>query len=225
MATTNWKKVFLLLTGKAKSMSEIGNPHDMTQFRKLRQYTREERKERISNYTKFLFVRHPHQRLISAYYDRLRYDPSERDDNFQKIIGTEIIRRYRPPNETSEDSLNLGHDVKFPEFVQFLTDHTNPERLTNIHFRPIADLCYPCQMNYTFIGKYENLIEDVDRILHQVNVSLPFAFPSNNKHSRTSQRLVRDFRSISDDQRNALFREYRNDFHLFNYDPDEWLDY
>ena len=230
VATTNWKRVFLVLNGKAKpDLADLNNfnPHDMRQFKTLAEYSLEDRKRLLATFRKFLFVRHPFIRLDSAYYDRLRYDPTVVfDENFQQLIGTEIIRRYRNPNITSAKSLKEGHDVHFSELVQYLTDESNPVRMTNGHFAPISSLCFPCQVNYDFIGKYETLVDDARNILLQANVSLPFIFPpSTNRGSKTSERWSMDMRSLSPQLRQALLREYQQDFDLFDYDPNEWRRY
>ena len=225
VAATNWRRVFLVLTGQvAPDMNAIikRDPRDMTQFKTLKSYTVEERFRIVKNYKKFLFVRHPYNRLDSVYYDRLRYDPTI-NDNFQKVIGTVIIKRYRPKELTSPESLILGHDVRFPELVQYLTDESNPVRMSNVHFTPITDLCFPCQMDYDYVGKYESLEDDAEMILKQVNVTLPFVFPpSSNEESKRSKHWVEDMQSLTKEQQNALFKEYRKDFELFDYDPESW---
>ena len=144
-------------------------------------------------------------------------------DNFKRLIGTYIIRKYRSKDDLTPESLREGHDVKFPELVQFLTDTTNPVRLANGHFAPITNLCYPCQVNYDYIGKYETLLEDARMILAQINVSLPFIFPpTTNKNSKTSERWLSNMRLLNEAQYQSLHREYKRDFELFDYDPLDW---
>ena len=78
-------------------------------------------------------------------------------------------------------------------------------------------------MNYTFIGRVEDLPEDASMILKEAaNVTLPFRFPRPDKPSKTAERLAMDMRLLSDDQRAALYREYQQDFQLFDYDKDDW---
>ena len=224
IATTNWRRVFLVLTGQvAADMNEIikRDPRDMSQFKTLRDYTPEQRVQMVNSFRKMLFVRHPFHRLNAIYYDRLRYDRTIAD-NFQKVIGTDIIRRYRPAKYTSADSLLFGHDVRFTELAEFLTDENNPLRMDNVHFRPISNLCSPCQMNYTFVGKFETITEDAVMMLKQVNVSLPFGFPRADHESRTTDRWGMDMRLLNNHLRQSLYREYRRDFELFDYDPEEW---
>jgi chondroitin 4-sulfotransferase 11 len=92
VATTNWKRVFLVLTGKARpDMKDLEkhNPHDKNNFRTLRDYSVKERIRLVSEYKKFLFVRHPFKRIVSAFYDRLHYDPriQVRAHSFFKMIS------------------------------------------------------------------------------------------------------------------------------------------
>ena len=225
VATTNWKRVFLILSGKAKANGEDFdkfNPHDPANFKLLKNYPMEQRVEMVRHFRKFLFVRHPVNRIDSALYDRLHYDPLV-VDNFKQLIGTQIIARYRPKKFTSPKSLKEGHDVRFSELVQYLTDQSNPKRQENGHFAAISRLCYPCQLNYTYVGKYESLVNDARMILAQLNVSLPFIFPATtNVLSKTAERWTMDMRSLTPELRHALYREYRDDFRIFDYDPNDW---
>lgn len=75
--------------------------------------------------------------------------------------------RYRP----KRSSLRYGNDVKFYEFVDFVTGN-NEKGTQNEHWRPITDLCHPCEINYTFISKYETLSEDALEILEHLDEKL-----------------------------------------------------
>jgi len=46
--------------------------HSQTMFNKLINYTTPEVERMLRNYTKFLFVRHPLERLLSAYRNKLQ---------------------------------------------------------------------------------------------------------------------------------------------------------
>uniref|UniRef100_A0A3B3H5V8 Carbohydrate sulfotransferase n=1 Tax=Oryzias latipes TaxID=8090 RepID=A0A3B3H5V8_ORYLA len=81
VACTNWKRTLIALKQNEPypdPMSFKSNMvHKFDRFRLLKHYSMPERKAKLKHYTKFLFVRDPFVRLISAYRDKmLNYDHS-----------------------------------------------------------------------------------------------------------------------------------------------------
>merc|ERR1719273_1314113 len=109
----------------------------------------------MKSYKKFLFVRNPLDRLISAYQNKLSKKFSY-TSYFQKRFGRFIVQKYR--ENPTEESKRLGNDVTIGEFFKYLADPINYEKF-NEHWTPQVDLCQPCLINYDFIGHYE----DIDR--------------------------------------------------------------
>ena len=50
---------------------------------------------RYSTYKKFMFVRHPFDRVLSAYKDKLEKKDNESRYNFHREVGRRIIKKYR----------------------------------------------------------------------------------------------------------------------------------
>jgi Sulfotransferase family len=72
---------------------------------------------RLQTYFKFMFVRDPLDRLLSAYYDKfVRINGTY----FTERYGRRIITKYR--RNATEESLAFGHDVRLDEFVKYLID-------------------------------------------------------------------------------------------------------
>ena len=171
----------------------------------------------LKTYRKFLFVRDPFERLVSAYRHKFtRYNNFT--EFFQHTYGREMIRRYRM--NPSEKSLHDAKDVKFEEFLMYLTDTSIPNRLANSHWAPYNTLCHPCEVDYDYVGKIETMDEDNEMIIkllfNQTTSSRGFQFPmqkSNGNITVTRTHLA----NISAELRNALWKTYGVDFRLFGY--------
>jgi hypothetical protein len=118
-------------------------------------------KNGVGDFTKFIFVRHPFEKLVSAYRDKL----ARNNPIYHKMVGKVIVRK-----NPSRLSMEMGDDVTFPEFVNFIVDEwRDGKRRLDVHWRPVVDLCLPCDMQFHFIGKFETLNQDVDFLLRKLN--------------------------------------------------------
>lgn len=183
-------------------------------FQKFSNLTSDEKNDVLSNYIKFIIVRHPFERLLSAFRNKLEGNlPSSK--YFQARIGRQIIKNFRP--NASNESLLYGHDVSFSEFVQYLlAPELNENRTMNEHWEPITDLCNPCVVRYNVIGKYETLVDDSALALQLVNAA-DVTFPVGQKTSGTSELMAKYFDSFPIKVTRNLYKMYEKDFKLFGY--------
>ncbi|XP_076444197.1 uncharacterized protein LOC143282440 isoform X2 [Babylonia areolata] len=123
---------------------------------------------------KFLFVRDPYYRLLSAYTDKL-FCPNTIYWN----LGKYIVKKFRP--NPTEHSLACGHDVTFPEFIRYIIHSQETGQARDGHFVPTHDHCALCNASYDYIGHLETLSEDVPYLLNAIQspVSLPANFDSH----------------------------------------------
>lgn len=216
VACTNWKRIFLILTGKAKNISEVLNlpasqVHAKNLFKSLQNYSVSEVLKVTKNYTKFIFVRHPFERLLSAYRNKLEqhYDSSK---YFQARFGKYIIKNFRK-NPTNV-SLAKGDDVTFVEFVNYIV--SSDPSFYNEHWQRVTDLCHPCLIKYDFIGKYDTLTEDSNFLLKHFQTN--FDFPLLTKPSTTLSNLKKYYNTLDKNAIYKLYKIYEMDFRLFGYD-------
>lgn len=222
VACTNWKRVFMILIGLTNTTDPLKIPastaHQKDVITRLSNYSSLEIDNILHTFTKFLFVRHPFERLLSAYRNKLEqhYQSSK---YFQSRFGRHIIKHYR--QNPSNESLTRGDDVTFKEFATYLIGQ---EGVLNEHWRPIYDLCHPCSINYDIIGKYETLDQDSEFILKQVGET-GISFPQAPKSSSTTSKLRKYFDSLQHDIIRQLYNVYIMDFKLFGYNLQEFLGY
>ena len=133
VACTNWKRVFLILLGNSNYGNASSIPaelvHKKTTFPKLSDYSAERAKYFVANFTKYLFVRHPFERLLSAFRNKLER-PLHASKYFQLRIGRNIIKHYRI--NATKHSQTYGDDVNFEEFAMYLVDHYVPVSYTHL---------------------------------------------------------------------------------------------
>ena len=149
--------------------------HDPSNFKFLADYPQNESQQMMKSYFKFLFVREPFERILSAYIDKFfNYDPA-----FYSLWGPDIApTRYVSGEETSYKSI-----ITFEEFVNFVVRLHENDEFRNEHWQTFDKLCHPCGIDYDFIGGFENLEKEVRHVfeissLKHANVSLPEIKPS-----------------------------------------------
>ncbi|KAJ8386965.1 hypothetical protein AAFF_G00161420 [Aldrovandia affinis] len=218
VACTNWKRVMMVLTGRGRYSDPMEIPsneaHVPANLKTLNQYSVAEINHRLKSFLKFLFVREPFERLVSAYRNKftLKYNTS-----FHRRFGTKIVRRYR--KNATQEALLAGADVKFPEFAEYLVDPaTARDGPLNEHWETVYSLCHPCHIRYDLVGKYETLEEDANYVLRLAGVGDYLRFPTYAKSTRTTDQMTAEFfQNISAEQQAQLYQLYKPDFLMFNY--------
>lgn len=165
VACSNWKRTLKVLDGALENVDvklKMDHKRDLVFLGDLKP---DEIRYRLQHYFKFLFVRDPMERLLSAYRNKFG-----EIKEYQLKYGVEIVQRYRKnPGKTT------GDDVTFSEFLRYLLDE-EVERM-NEHWMPIYNLCQPCVVRYDFIGSYERLNQDANYVLEQVQAPPFVRFP------------------------------------------------
>lgn len=222
VACTNWKRVLMILAGKWNGTDVLSIPaslaHTPGMFRNLSTVSQPERDYMLENYHKMIIVRNPFERLLSAYRNKLEGE-TRSAKYFQNRVGRRIIKAYR--EHPSNESLEHGHDVTFKEFALFLTNRSEElaDVVNNEHWQPITNLCHPCLIKYSLIGKYETLLDDSLLALNTINAS-HIQFPRLARTSGTAEKLHRYFIQLDLPLIRRLYKLYKHDYRIFNYDLD-----
>ncbi|RXN18511.1 carbohydrate sulfotransferase 12-like protein [Labeo rohita] len=240
VACTNWKRVMIVLSQNLKApdgapyldpldipLTMIHNSTLHKTFNKLwmrfGRYSRPLMHHKLKNYTKFLFVRDPFVRLISAFRDKF----VKPDEYFYNMYGSVMLRRYanisEPPDSVKE-AFAEGIRLSFTHFIKYLLDpQTEEEKPFNEHWQQMYRLCHPCQIEYDFIGKLETLDEDTEHLLKILGLDNYIHFPPGYENRTALDWEQEWFANISVADRRKLYRLYETDFRLFEYDKPETL--
>lgn len=216
VATSNWKRVFMVLNGNATSPWQVNSAdiHNKSRkyFRYLHEYTPSEITEKLKTYYKFLFVRHPFERLASAY--RNKFVENYNLTFFPSIYGKYIIKKFRKQDNFQD----MRKTISFLEFTRYVLEES--DELMNNHWRLYDDLCRPCLVYYDFIGYFEELERDSNDILRILDVSKKVSFPENISSGYevpTSVLAQKYFSELPSNLKDKLYRKYQRDFEMFGY--------
>lgn len=171
----------------------------------------------------FMVVRHPYQRLVSAYVDKFsKYNPW-----FYTTYGNDVIHKYRPKYIKMFGPIEDNHYFKsrniltFWEFVQWVID-TDPDDM-NEHWQPMYKLCSLCTRSYKYILKFENLVLETQHLLHLLDIEsiIPPTQWNHPGHTAKENLVLTQmyFEEISPQDIEELFDIYEIDFKLFDYSP------
>ena len=189
-------------------------------FRYLNEYSPEEIVYRLNTYYKFLFVRHPFERLVSAY--RNKFIDSYNLTLFKELYGRRIIRKYRQNPDSR--SLKTGEGVSFYEFTEFI-QNSDPQFM-DWHWKQFDLLCHPCLIYYDFIGRFENLHAEAETLLDILQMSGKVQFPHNktSQYKLSTNVIAKEyFKSLPLEAKEKLYEKYRHDFLMFGYSMEDYL--
>ncbi|XP_053675166.1 carbohydrate sulfotransferase 9-like [Anopheles nili] len=170
----------------------------------------------MKNTYSFIVVRNPFERLISAYEERLlgQIHP------YFKNLSHAIYKIYHPDgNEYGIPS--------FQDFTRYVIDQYHNNKPSDLHWRPINDLCTPCLARYDSIMKMESFTKDLDYLANRTQLHRKIK-PVQMNHSRRDpvRRLIQKyFSQLTRQQFDDLYEIYRIDFELFDYSPEEYITY
>jgi len=165
----------------------------------------------------FSFVRHPFDRLVSFYTD--------------KVLG------MASSGAISAKAYAKFHGINFTQFIDHVLHDaskcntsitTNPFcDSTDLHWRPQYMRCQYCDIHYDVIGKMETFGEDVKYIVIKQNLThlIPVEATDLKFHASSGQesKTIKYFRQLSKGQIEHLYQFYSPDFELFDFDISKYL--
>uniref|UniRef100_A0A667WLV3 Carbohydrate sulfotransferase n=1 Tax=Myripristis murdjan TaxID=586833 RepID=A0A667WLV3_9TELE len=202
VACTNWKRVMFVLNQNESHQDLMNISRDIA---------------RLKHYTKFLFVRDPFVRLISAYRDKFQRN----DKHFYLNYARDMLRKYsnqsNPPKSADKA---FASDVRpsFNNFIQYLLDpQTEKQEPFEPHWRQMHRLCHTCLIEYDFVGHQESLQEDAEHLLRILKLQDDIKFPPSYDNMTSASWVSDWFRAVPLEARRKLYKLYEMDFKLFGY--------
>jgi len=245
-ASTSWLINYLKLSNST-SDPKNGNLHTKITNLFPPPATFKLRKQIFSESIKFIIVRHPFERLVSAYRDKLA--GFSRNEHYLSM-RKHIIQKYR---KRSKDKSAIP---SFRESVDFVLDELKKMEagvskiMIDGHFMPYSRRCIPCAMNYDVIIKFETLEQDSQYLIDQCQLGDKLAVVHENpaptgarteqgqknkskkvktgkslpdKSASSSFQSLDFFKDIPDSKIKQLYEHYRHDFEIFGYSVSEYL--
>ena len=201
VACTQWKWLFLALDNR----TDVKDVHDPRNFKFLNQYSQEGIKLRLQTYFKFVFVREPFERLLSAYENkfvkgRLEWQPIRR-------YSKAIVDNFKRIDPNSDDTVTFTKFIYYVSGVGF-----NKER----HWETYDNLCHPCDIHYDFIGHFDHMPVEAPYILRQTGMDRVVTFSEFLTHN-TSRKLHEKYATIPKEKIAELAKAFQKDFDMFNF--------
>ena len=201
------------------NMTKAVHLHDNTVMRSigwilLGTYTVAGIRRRLKTYFKFMTVRHPFDRLVSAYKDKI---VASSDSYLGGLHARRIKKRYRDVNATTRSQ--PSGNVTFAEFVRYVLK-TKPRHM-DPHWRDYGRLCDPCRVHYDYVARVETLGSDSKAILPRFSAT--GVMPVLHLRQRTEPyslqhgKIISLIGSIPAGDVRRLLHLYRRDFEMFGY--------
>ncbi|XP_038210957.1 carbohydrate sulfotransferase 11 isoform X2 [Zerene cesonia] len=221
-ASTSWMYNFNLMANYTAAFLNRSKevPLELARKRYARPTVEMLRKAQADSLT-FLIVRHPLERLASAYNDKIVHAWPM---SFHDKMGQRIVKRYR--KATDSNPAPTERYPVFEEFVSYILDEARAKRTLDMHWTPYTNFCTPCKFNFDVILKFETLDED-QRFLIQVARLQDIIKPewrNSGKGANTLHNINHLYSRLKKSQLDGLYNLYKYDFQLFNYTLDSYYD-
>ncbi|XP_046436283.1 carbohydrate sulfotransferase 11 isoform X1 [Neodiprion fabricii] len=221
-ASTSWMYNFNLLAGYSAQFLKASKTVPLTLARQ--RYPRPTAKELatyLNDSVSFLIVRHPFERLLSGYRDKLE---QSLPNTYHSKLGVHILSHYR--RKTASGSRQGPRYPLFEEFVRWLLCEWKAGNELDMHWTPIANFCTPCQVRFDVIAKFETLHDDQNYLIkhaHLDHVIKP-EWKNPTRGTQTKNAVKSYFTQLTKSQIRDLYQMFRYDFILFDYSPDGYFE-
>ena len=179
---------------------------------------REDSDEILSSCYKFMVYRNPAERLVSAFRDKIEKYPLKGLLSYTPHFNLARQKIYKTnyPDKFEKWKAQGGKEeihITFVEYINHWLDHS-----MNEHFSSIFGVCQPCQVRYSYYGKFSTYEQDMQVLMDHIgaNTSHLAASYYEKKGKPTSELVTDYYKSLMREQKEAVIKKLAVDL-LFYY--------
>lgn len=179
------------------------------------------RREALLRSTKFLIVRHPLDRLVSSYLDKVADTSKEPNLLKHRDVKNSILKK-------AGKEIAMTTIPTFPEFIDYVLEETTglvgPRDWKGIMtWKSYTAKCLPCDVKYDAIMKLETHTEDEKWLINTRNLT-GISRTRDWRHLSSSHSIRTNLISqLTKAQLNGIYKNYKVDFEMFNYTMDKYM--
>lgn len=184
---------------------------------------------------KLLVVRHPFQRLVSSYRDRIEDNSKYTAQAW--IYVEKIFRLTRPKLFHSNTKIgNFRHKVftpdkrlkivpTFKEFVEWLVQSSDED---DVHWAPYYKHCALCNVRYNYVLKLDDYTYgQINYIFSKFGLDKTKVYFPKLKETRGGQTnfdiTCKYLKNLTEDVIFKLYEKYKIDFQMYNYNVNRYM--
>ena len=159
-------------------------------------------REKFDQAVSFSVVRHPFERLVSVFKDKIVRKEKYLYEEFKKQYG----------------------NATFAKFVKEVIRGAKLGKY-NVHWEPYILSCSYCHFNYSVLSKLETMEEDKKFILDSVGANIPNTRKIQNKvvGDKIEKVTCDSFSELTKEEGEDLANIYKYDLEMFEYDGQKYL--
>ena len=208
-ASTAWKYALVQMHGGGDRNGMNVHDHKYLEAKGLGylfKYSKEEAEYRMKHYFKYIITRHPFDRLVSGWRNKVG------EKNKRLTHSIRAASRLKG-EETAE--LEADRPIDFSEFLKYIA-RKNPLNF-NRHWLSLYHHCHPCHFRYDFVAKVETLSADLPHLYNALHVDKDIQLRVINNHSKHSPHFSTYYNPVMTSTHKQLCSLYHVDMTLFNY--------
>ena len=208
------------------------------------QLTNQQRVRKLTQYYKYVMIRNPLDRLVSAYRNKIAppLEFTEHDNKPSPLLQNGripkpldifeahrrwILSKYQPKSylEWAKSAGSYDLHVNFTTYVKWIINSADHD--LNEHFSSIPYNTAPCRVQYHLYTNFKNYSREVGLLIQKLNFN-PAYFVDQSEHKSskdtTHARLHHYYSQLSPVLKEQLFhRMHRDlDFYYHLYPEDQW---
>ena len=188
-----------------------------------------------TSFTRAIFVRHPLERLASAYSDKiasLKAEPFTLYDSLRRAICRRFASSYLTKaqqqtyrmNRMLEKQIDEPCGKIIPTFEHFIEHIMTDLSQIDVHWQPYSALCDVCKLKYNFIGKYETIDKDLSSLQLKLGLNTSdWNIKNHFTNGKTKENYKLMYSKLSKDLICNLKDFYQEDLRLFDYRFEDYL--